>query len=359
MGPSALPSSSDASSGRPRLAVVIVNYRSWGDVATLVGSLAGSPLVGSGACEIVVVDNASGRPVPAALRGPKPGVRLILRADNGGFSRGVNAGWRSSSAPWLLVLNPDVVPDADLLDRVVDRLDAPGRRGGRPAGVVGFALRNPDGSRQPSVGAFPTLVRTAWEQVIPRARRKYQPDRLVRPGPVDWVTGACFLVAAPLLAELGGMDEDFFLYYEEVALCREASRRGWAVEFDPSIAVTHLRPLQNRAISSRMRVVTRHSKLLYFRKHLPRWQFAALAVVVAAEARARAGWCRLLGRPGARAWRAVGEVARRLRAGDDLGGIEVLALADAADDAPDPDDEGGPRPAPPRTRIMREVAGRR
>ena len=72
-----------------------------------------------------------------------------------------------------------------------------------------------------------------------------------------------------MLDELGGMDEDFFLYYEEVALCRSARRRGWRVEYDPTVEVVHLRPLQNRPVSPKMRVITRHSKLLYFRKHLP------------------------------------------------------------------------------------------
>ena len=323
--------------GRPRLAVVIVNYQSWADVATLVDFLAGSPAVEAGRAEVLVVDNASGEPVPEALREPIPGVRLLLRATNDGFSAGVNAGWRASVAPWLLVLNPDIVPEADFLDRVLGRIDGVDAR----VGIVGFALRNPDGTRQPSVGAFPGLLRTVWEQVLPRSRRKYQPDRCHVAGPVDWVTGACFLVAGALLAETGGMDEDFFLYHEEVALCRVAARRGWRVEFDPGLAVVHLRPLQNRAISPKMRVVTRHSKLLYFRKHLPRWQFVALAWAIQAEARVRADWCRLRGRAGVRTWRAVEWMARSLRLGADLNGPAVLALAESADDSAEGDRPGG------------------
>ena len=96
-----------------------------------------------------------------------------------------------------------------------------------------------------------------------------------------------------MLEELGGMDDDFFLYYEEVALCRSARTRGWSVEYDPGVSVVHLRPLQNRPISPKMRVITRHSKLLYFRKHLPPWQFAALKSIVRVEARIRAAWCRV------------------------------------------------------------------
>ncbi len=332
----------------PGLSVVIVNYGSWPDVLRLVETLAGSGPVASGDAEIVVVDNATPGPIPPPLLRPVAGLRLVLRGENGGFSAGVNAGWRASRGPWLLVLNPDVVPGPGLLAEVRGRIDRFGGRAVAAPGVVGFGLRNPDGSRQPSVGAFPGLLRTAWEQLIPRHRRKYQPEWRLRPGPVDWVTGACMLVNAGLLAELGGMDEDFFLYYEEVDLCRSARDRGWAVEYDPGVSVVHLRPLQNRPISPKMRVITRHSKLLYFRKHLPAWQFRALCSTVRAEARARMAWSRARGRGReARSWRAVDRVARLLRAGVDLGGRSVLALAEAVGDEADDDEEGdGPGPRP-------------
>jgi len=321
------------------LSVVIVNHGSWPDVGRLVESLLGSPEVASGSCEVVVVDNASPGPVPPGLLRPIAGLRVIVRRENGGFSAGVNEGWRASGGPWVLVLNPDVVAGPGFLSEVLVRL---GRLGPR-VGIVGFGLRNPDGSRQPSVGSFPGLVRTAWEQLLPRHRRKYQPEWRLRPGPFDWVTGACMLVRARLLDELGGMDEDFFLYYEEVALCRTARDRGWATEYDPGVAVVHLRPLQNRPISPKMRVITRHSKLLYFRKHLPAWQFTALCATVRAEAVVRWAWGRSRGRAeDARSWRAVGRVARLLGAGADLGGRAVLALAEAEEEGDEVDDAPGP-----------------
>jgi N-acetylglucosaminyl-diphospho-decaprenol L-rhamnosyltransferase len=323
-----------------RLSVVIVNYQSWPDVERLVLSLAESPAIAAGDSEILVVDNASGDPVPPSLLEPIHGVRLIFRHENDGFSSGVNAGWKASCNPWLLVLNPDVVPEGELIGRVLERIaEYESRPTGAP-GVVGFELRNPDGSHQPSVGVFPGLVRTAWEQFLPRYRRNYQPEWRLRPGPVDWVTGACMLLNGRLLTELGGMDEDFFLYYEEVSLCRSANRRGWGVEFDSEISVVHLRPLQNRAISPKMRVITRHSKLLYFRKHLPPWQFAALGATIRLEARLREALCRGRGRTReARCWRLVNRVAKLLAAGADLRGQAVRIMAEAVDD---PDEEGEP-----------------
>jgi N-acetylglucosaminyl-diphospho-decaprenol L-rhamnosyltransferase len=311
------------------LTVVIVNYNGWDHVTRLVAALAESPEVRAGECDLVIVDNASDSPIPPEFTEPRPGVRLILQGQNDGFAAGVNAGWRASQSPWLLVLNPDVVVVADLLDQVLKRL---GRfpTGREAPGIVGFGLRNVDGSRQPSVGAFPTLARSLWEQLIPRSRRKYQAGWRTRSGPVEWVTGACVLLNGQMLHELGGMDEDFFLYYEEVALCLAARRRGWRVEYDPSIEVVHLHPLQNRGVSPALRVITRHSKLLYFRKHLPRWQFLVLAAIVAAEAWVRGLWSHLRGRTeAARAWTAIGYATRALRQGADLGGPAVRSLAEA------------------------------
>jgi hypothetical protein len=133
-----------------------------------------------------------------------------------------------------------------------------------------------------------------------------------------------------MMEAVGGMDEDFFLYYEEVALCKSAQNRGWRVEFDPSISVLHLRPLQNRAISPKMRVITRHSKLLYFQKHLPHWQFLGLHAIVSIEAKLRGIWAKLRGNgPDVKSWRDIGLVAKRLKAGADLRGTAVLHLADS------------------------------
>jgi GT2 family glycosyltransferase len=319
----------DSSVGHdPIITVVIVNFQSWPDTERLVESLLGTPEVESGLVQVVVVDNASEGSPPLSIDTARPGLQFIPRKENGGFAVGVNTGWRATSSPWLLLLNPDVSVPEGFLNRIVSLVRRLGTDAGSP-GIIGFALRNPDGTRQPSVGRFPTLLRSAWEQLIPRSRRKYQAVWRTKRGPVDWVTGACVLVNARMLEGLGGLDEDFFLYYEEVALCRSASRGGWRVEFDPSIEVVHLRPLQNRPVSARMRVITRHSKLLYFRKHLPRWEFLGLCLVVAAEARWGAFWSRVRGRlDETRAWRTIAKIERTLRQGGDLGGRDILVLAD-------------------------------
>jgi GT2 family glycosyltransferase len=227
------------------------------------------------------------------------------------------------------VLNPDIVAKPDLLRSILVRIKHFEAHPEGPPGVVGFRLRNEDGSPQHSVGLEPNLVRSLRGLFLPRSRRKYQPASKVRAGQVPWVTGACLLVDGQLLNGLSGMDEDFFLYYEEVALCRSARLLGRRVEYDPSIEVTHLRPLQHRAVSPKMRVITRHSKLLYYRKHRPHPEFAGLAHIVAAEARVRGLWSRLGGKhEHARAWGTIGRIAHSMRRGNPIRGREVLHLAE-------------------------------
>ncbi len=314
----------------PRLAVVIVNYNGWPDVVRLGGSLAGAPEVADGRCELLVIDNASDGPVPPELDPAPRGLRLIVREHNDGFAAGVNTGWRAAQSPWLLLLNPDVVAGPDLIGRVLERIEALETRKADAVGLVGFGLRNPDGSRQGSVGAEPGLARAVVEVFLPRSRRKYKAGWRTRPGPVPWVTGAAALVRSAVLAEVGGMDEAFFLYYEEVALCRAARDRGWTVRYDPSLEVVHERPLQGRPVSPALRVITRHSLLLYYRTHLPR-QFPWLSRCVGLEARARGAWARLRGRQAERrAWGLVARLAPAMRAGSPLRGRAVLELAQAA-----------------------------
>ena len=320
----------EARERRPVITVVTVLYESRDDGLRLVGGLASSPRVRDGLVELVVVDNASSDVRPGDFEAFGPGVRYVRSPENVGFAAGVNIGLRHARGAWLLLLNPDCLVDAEFLNSTLGRIaECETRPTGRP-GVVGFALCDEDGTPQPSVGVEPSLLRSLGGQLRARRRRKYRDaeDRLA--GPVPWVTGACMLVDGTLLRSLTGMDEDFFLYYEEVALCRAVRARGRSVEFDPAIEVAHLKPLQNRRVSPKLRVITRHSKLLYFRKHRPAWEFAALRRLVAIEAAVRCAWARTLGRRvEARGWSAVASVARGFAAGRPIRGTAVRRLAES------------------------------
>lgn len=268
----------------PRLSLVIVNYGTWPDVLTQVAVISQAREFQTGLVELVVVDNHSPGPRPAH-RPALPGLTWLDMPANGGFAAGVNAGWAAARGAWLLLLNPDVEVSQSLVGQVLVLLDeiesthTPAQK----IGIVGIGLTNPDGSRQPSVGTFPTVARGFMELFLPRNRRRYQIGFPQKFGPVDWVTGAFFLVRSSLMQQLGGFDEDYFLYFEETDFCLRARRAGWQTWYQPNLNVCHQKPLQNRAVSPIIRLWTRHSRLLYFRKNRSRLEFQVMLRIVRLE----------------------------------------------------------------------------
>jgi GT2 family glycosyltransferase len=295
--------------------VVIVNYRQWQDTLALVRQLRQSPALREGAAEVVVVDNRSpGDPAVGRLR-RCPGVSLWRSRRNAGFAAGANRGCRLGRGRWLLLLNPDTSVPADFLDRALALAEALAAEDPR-AGVVGFGLRHGDGSRQHSFGPFPTLVGSLARLLLPRARRKYHAIAPARRRRVPWLTGCCLLVRRDCYEQLGGFDEDFFLYYEDVDLCRRAADQGWSVWYEPALTVTHHRPLHVRTVPAHLRLFTRHASLTYARKHWPGWHARGLARAVGAVAWLRRRLAAWRGDPeAAAAFATLGAVAAHLAAG--------------------------------------------
>jgi GT2 family glycosyltransferase len=273
----------------PWLSVVIVNYHTWEETDQLVRQLQASDAARGGAAEITIIDNDTKlHPLASRVR-RRRGVSLRRWGRNHGYARGVNEGCRLSRGEWLLLLNPDVHVTPAFLDQVMalaERLSAEDPK----AGVVGFNLRNDDGTSQMSAGVFPTLLGTLAGLFRPRERRKYLPVATAERCRVPWVTGCCFLVRRECLRQLGGFDEDFFLYYEDVDFCRRAREQGWSIWYEPNVRVTHYRPLHVREVPAHLRVCTRHALLTYGAKHWARWQFHMMAHVVRLEAWARQRW---------------------------------------------------------------------
>ncbi len=267
----------------PRLSVVVVNYLHWQDTARLVAQLRQTPAVRRGDAEVMVVDNHSPwHPLVPRLRRLE-GISLRRWRRNRGFARAVNEGCRLSRGEWFLLLNPDMSLAGDFLDRVLERGAALANMDSR-AGIIGFGLCDADGAAQASAGPFPTLAGTLGRLLLPRAQRKYYFHHGQGPRPVDWVTGCCLLIRRACWDDVGGLDPEFFLYYEDVDLCRRARRRGWRVWYDPMIAAVHHHPLHRRSVPPHLRLITRHALLTYARKHWEPWQFQALAGIVRLEA---------------------------------------------------------------------------
>jgi GT2 family glycosyltransferase len=264
----------------PSLSVVLVNYRQWESTSRLIDQLSDASSFQAGQSEVVLVDNHSPPHRLLSRLRRREGVSLRRWQRNFGFARAVNEGVRLSQGEWLLLLNPDMSVPPGFLDDVLaltQRLDDEPR-----TGIVGLSLRDSDGRPQPSTGPFPTFLGTLARLVLPRRWRKYN---LIRSGnEVDWVTGCCLLVRRQVLREVGGLDASFFLYYEDVDLCRRARQRGWIVRQEPGLFAFHHDPLHARAVSPHLRLLTRHSLLTYAAKHWAGWQSRWLARIVRLEA---------------------------------------------------------------------------
>ena len=230
------------------------------------------------AVEVIVVDSASADGSAAMVAAEFPWVTLLPQAENVGFPRGNNIALAQARGDTVLLLNPDTVVLGDALTVLVDYLHT------HPdVGVVGAQLLNPDGSVQSSRRRFPTLatgfLESTWlEGLVPGVLRRYYaldlPDDAT--ADVDWLTGACLMVPRAVYERVGGLDEAYFMYSEELDWCRRIRADGWRVVYHPAARVVH-----HVGKSSEQAVTARHinfqrAKLRYFRKYHGRFVAAVL-----------------------------------------------------------------------------------
>ncbi len=248
------------------LSVVILNW----NVCDLLDRCLTSLRSDHCALEIIVVDNASGDGSVALVRGKYPQVTLIANTENRGFTGGNNQGIEAAHGRFIMVLNPDTEVLGDALDRMVAYLD------GHPRiGALGPLLLNPDRTIQSSRRRFPTLAtaffESTWLQGIAPKRLLAQyymddvPPTTIHA--VDWLNGACTVFRHEALDQVGRYDtQNFFMYSEELDLCRRVKEAGWQIVFFPEAQVIH-----HVGKSSEQTVAARHiyfqtSKVHYFRK---------------------------------------------------------------------------------------------
>jgi N-acetylglucosaminyl-diphospho-decaprenol L-rhamnosyltransferase len=257
----------DSAPSRVRVSVLVVNYRAYAELDHCLRSLDRSPEP----LDIVVVDHASDARRLAPLRLHHREVRWIPCADNPGFAAGVNRGSRHARGDYLYLVNPDAVVEPEAATILADYLDAHPE-----VGVVGSRVLDPDGAIQGSARGFPGLStafagRATWlTRAFPRnplSRRNVLTGQHVRqPTQVDWVSGASLMVRGRAFHQIEGMDERFFLYWEDADLCRRLRDRGWLTVYHPGASVTHLCGRSSRA-STQSIVAFHQSAYRYFRKH--------------------------------------------------------------------------------------------
>ncbi|MDB0552475.1 glycosyltransferase family 2 protein [Ralstonia solanacearum] len=262
------------------LAILIVTYNSAGEISHLLDHL--RPELRPAAWQVIVVDNASHDGSADLVSAHHPWATLVRCPRNLGFAGAVNLAARHANADVLLLLNPDASAAPDCIAQGLKRMSSEPR-----VGIAGGRLLGDDGCDQPSARRFPSLLNDALalsglsarfphSRLFGRADRTWCDPSVA--AEVDWVPGAFAFVRASLFQQLGGFDPRFFLYYEEVDLCRRARALGYTVQYWPEMRVRHTGGVSARSHSrttgsdfsgsgSQLTLWRMRSGLLYYRKH--------------------------------------------------------------------------------------------
>jgi N-acetylglucosaminyl-diphospho-decaprenol L-rhamnosyltransferase len=217
--------------------VVVVSYNSAGELRRCV-----EPLSEASDIRVIVVDNASSDGSVGTISDLP--VSVLETGANLGFARGSNLGWRSGSAPFVLFLNPDAAIDPESIARLRRTLSSRDS-----IGAVGPRIVGDDGHLHHSQRRFARLRSTyaqalflhrvlpwwQWTDEVVRDVAAYEAARAV-----EWLSGASLMVRRSTLEQLGGFDERFFLYCEDMDLCFGVHRLGLEVRFDPGATAIHV-----------------------------------------------------------------------------------------------------------------------
>lgn len=210
--------------------IVVVTWQNAAEVPALSASLAAVLAAGA---ELVVVDNASVDGTVEEVQRATPAARVLANAANLGFAAGANQGAAASARPFVLFLNPDAIVEPDALPRALAWLDA------RPdVAVVGCRTLNADGSSQPTVDRFHGVRGLVAEAFAGRAAEP-RGTAPAASGLVDWVYGSFLLVRRAPFTALGGFDEAYEMYGEDLDLCHRLTAAGWHVGYCAEAVIVH------------------------------------------------------------------------------------------------------------------------
>jgi N-acetylglucosaminyl-diphospho-decaprenol L-rhamnosyltransferase len=218
-------------------------------------------LLANGVGEIIVVENGEVGSVPLSLL--ERGVVLVSPGVNLGYGRGANRGVAFTRSPrFILVSNPDVIVHEGAVAALVDYLET------HPSvALVGPEILRPDGTVYPSKRDFPNVWFAGLHAMLSPlwpsnpATTRYRSTK--SDGPVDWVSGACFLVRRPAFEVVGGFDERYFMFAEDMALCWQLREHGFEVAATSDATVTHIEGVSRARASSAM-LVAHHRSALRF-----------------------------------------------------------------------------------------------
>ena len=233
---------------RVELSIIIVNYNSGALTHSCIESLLMHDLPKK--TEILVVDNNSHDDSVPFLRSDFPEVTVIENQENKGLAAAVNQGLMVGKGEYFLLLNPDIIAFPGAVVTLVDYL-----KKNPSVGVAGGKLVSPNGKLQFSAFRFYTLMTIIYRRTfLGRTRRGREAVRrfLMRDynhdnaHPAQWLMGSCMALRGSAVTAVGGMDENFFLYFEDVDWCRRFWEKGWRVMYVPSAMFSHFHQRSSR-----------------------------------------------------------------------------------------------------------------
>ncbi|MFC1476274.1 glycosyltransferase family 2 protein [Candidatus Zixiibacteriota bacterium] len=257
------------SQASPTITVVVVTYNSARDIAPCLQAVARSTC--AAAVQTVVVDNASTDGTAYLVAGEFPDVQLIKNQENRYYAAACNQGAKAGGGEYLLLLNPDVQLAEDTLQKLFEYLEA------HPdVAAVAPKLIWPDGKIQPSVRTFPTYS-TLWceitglSRLFPRhpvlGRWRVDLRNVHTPIDVDQPMASCFLVRREIWDNLGGFDESFPMFFNDVDLCYRLKKSGGRIVYLPHAIATHRLGGSVRPAMARMVWFSHRGFLRYLGKH--------------------------------------------------------------------------------------------
>lgn len=259
------------------LSIVIISYNTKDLLRNCLNSVI--PQAKEFKSEIIVVDNGSSDGSAAMVSTEFPFVILIQSKINLGFGAANNVAFRMTHGRYLVLINSDAVLHPFALKRAFERIETNPK-----IGLGGAKLVSQNGSWQPSARMFPSLLNdflylTGTARKYPSSKFFGRADRTWTsadiPGETDWVPGAFSIVSHEALQNIGFFDERFFLYYEEVDLCKRLKLAGYSILYWPDVVVTHfggesaktLRQHQFSRVGMQLTLWSLRSMFLYYRKH--------------------------------------------------------------------------------------------
>ncbi len=258
----------DLNPAQPDLSVIIVSYSAKAELQRCLSCLQPNP----GFLEIVVVDNNSNDGSRQMLEENFPRIKSILNTRNLGFSRAANQGIKVSTGKYVLLLNPDTQSELSNLRAMVEFLEK-----NQSVGILGPQIVNSSGKRQYSARSFPSLATSVsahdsfLNRILPRNpwSAKYLGKELNSSlaGEVDWVSGSCMLIRREVLDSIGLLDDQFFMFVEDVDFCRRAKQAGWKVVYFPLVRIVHHTGQSVRLRKIKMLAEHHKSMYYYFRKY--------------------------------------------------------------------------------------------